>query len=215
MDQYRKWCQQGFRVIKHIVYCRCIPIDRNGISVIIPDGEGAGSAQLRYPNLWPITTRSTASTASTTLVISEDSTIKSEDFAPGAAAGDGEDPPRYDNPRRGRANQQLAFESYEEELSGSWDESFDGRGASNFGVICGNWGGNWRSQGDHERMLAELHKCPGQVLVLQEACKRVCKDLQFEWTPHTHTEITEELQKISRSKGCLLSEGLNIVPRPR
>ena len=93
MDQYRKWCQQGFRVIKHIVYCRCIPIDRNGISVIIPDGGGAGSAQLRYPNLWPITTRSTASTASTTLVISEDSTIKSEDFAPGAAAGDGEAPP--------------------------------------------------------------------------------------------------------------------------
>ena len=98
MDQYRKWCQQGFRVIKHIVYCRCIPIDRNGISVIIPDGEGAGSAQLRYPNLWPITTRSTASTASTTLVISEDSTIKSEDFAPGAAAGDGEAPPS--GPRR-------------------------------------------------------------------------------------------------------------------
>ena len=79
MDQYRKWCQQGFRVIKHIVYCRCIPIDRNGISVIIPDGEGAGSAQLRYPNLWPITTRSTASTASTTLVISEETNEKEID----------------------------------------------------------------------------------------------------------------------------------------
>ena len=128
-------------------------------------------------------------------------------------SSDIKDPPRYDNPCRGRANQQLGFESYKEELSGSWDESFDGRGASNFGVICGNWGGDWRSQRDHERMLADLHKSPGQVLVLQEACKRVCNDLQLEWTPHT--EITEELQKISRSKGCSLSEGLKIVQRPR
>ena len=102
-----------------------------------------------------------------------------------SSSSDDEDPPSNDSPCIGGANQQEGFESYKEELSGSWDESFDGRGARNFGVICGNWGGDWRSQGDHERMLAEIHKCPGQVLVLQEASKCVCKDLQFEWTsPH-------------------------------
>ena len=54
---------------------------------------------------------------------------------------DHEDPPSDDNPCLDGAKQQEAFESCKEEISGSWDDGVDDRGAPNFGVVCGNWGG--------------------------------------------------------------------------
>ena len=64
-------------------------------------------------------------------------------------------------------NEKTAFEDAVEVLDGEWDGPVDGRPRPNFGIICGNWVGEWQNQQKHNRMLAELLETPAHVICLQ------------------------------------------------
>ena len=75
-------------------------------------------------------------------------------------------------------NEKTAFEDDVEVLDGEWDGPVDGRPRSNFGILCGNSGGDWCDEEKNQCFIGTLLETPAHVICLQEASERLCTELK-------------------------------------
>ena len=68
------------------------------------------------------------------------------------------------------------------EIDGEWyGPVSDEDTCINFGVCCGNWGGDRQKTKVHQHMLNDIHESPGHVFCLQEATRSLCQDVRGGW----------------------------------
>ena len=94
------------------------------------------------------------------------------------------------------------FENYEKETAGSWTrKESDEVKRSNFGIWCGNRGGNPHKQKMlHEHMLCDILENPGHVICTQDMEEDVC-----EWLRECYDIPDDSLVRDmahDRSRGC-------------
>ena len=65
------------------------------------------------------------------------------------------------------------------EVDGDWDDQTPVGGKPGaWGIVCGNWGGQWHDQMLHEHMDFDLKSSAGTILLLQEATEELLEHLK-------------------------------------
>ena len=64
-------------------------------------------------------------------------------------------------------------------VDGDWDDqTHEGGKPGAWGIVCGNWGGQWHDQMLHEHMDFDLKSSAGTILLLQEATEELLQHLK-------------------------------------
>ena len=65
------------------------------------------------------------------------------------------------------------------EVDGDWDDQTPVGGKPGaWGIVCGNWGGQWHDEMLHEHMDFDLKSSAGTILLLQEATEELLQHLK-------------------------------------
>ena len=89
------------------------------------------------------------------------------------------------------------FENDDPEIYGEWTDPVSHEAKPpNFGISCGNWGGDRKSQAKQQYMKNDINESPAHVYCLQEATQSLCQDLKAGW----HTPKGKEVRYTDSNK---------------